>query len=72
MRHKKLSKSDQAFWTKYGIDPGVPSDGGMLLEQIAEIFIAQIQEMSPDEKAILRSRMLRQAGLIKSSGGKLS
>jgi hypothetical protein len=72
MRHKKLSKSDQAFRVKYGIDPGVPDSGGMTTEQLGEAMLQTIRQMSPDQKAILRARMLRRSGLIKPNGGKPS
>jgi hypothetical protein len=71
MRHKKLSKSDQAFWVKYGIDPGVPDSGGMTTEQLGEALLQTVQQMSPDEKAHLRAKMNRGVGIEpKSSGGK--
>jgi hypothetical protein len=70
---RKMSKSDQAFWTKYGISPDAPNaPKGMTTEQLMDAAIKTVQQMTPDEKAILRARMLRSAGLIKSSGGKPS
>lgn len=72
MRHLKLSKSDRQFWKDYGIDPGVPSDNAMTTEQLGEAMLRTISDMSLDQKAILRARMLRSVGLIKSSEGKPS
>jgi hypothetical protein len=46
--------------------------GDMTTEQLMEELLRTVQQMSPDEKAILRARMLRRAGLIKSSEGKPS
>jgi hypothetical protein len=48
-------------------------DEGLLLEEIAEILIAQIQAMTPDEKAHLRAQIDKRMGIApKSSGGKPS
>lgn len=42
----------------------------LTIHQIMEIMIEEVQRMNPDEKAILRARLRRSFGLIKSSGGK--
>lgn len=41
-------------------------------EQLGEAMLETVRAMSPDQKAILRARLLRQFGLIKSSEGKPS
>jgi hypothetical protein len=69
---RKLSKSDRAFWMKHGIDPGVPSGNAMTTEQLGEAMLQTVQAMTPDEKAILRARMWRSVGIVKSSEGKPS
>ncbi len=69
---RTLSKSDRQFWKDYGIDPGVPSSNGMTTEQLGEALLQTVQAISPDQKAILRARILRSVGLIKSSEGKPS
>ena len=82
----QFTKADSKFMRACGIadvKPDAESDAlmlqrhpelgsGMLLEQIAELMITEISKMSPDEKAILRARMSRRSGLIKTGGGKPS
>jgi hypothetical protein len=58
------SESDRIFLLTHSV--------GMTTEQLGEAMLQTIQQMSPDEKAILRARMLRRAGLIKPDGGKPS
>ncbi len=82
-----FTKEDSDFLRECGIAADVKPDAesdalmlqrhpelgsGMLLEQIAELMITEISKMSPDEKAILRARMSRRSGLIKTGGGKPS
>lgn len=69
---RTLSKFDRQFWKDYGIDPGVPLDNAITTEQLGEALLQTVQAMTPDQKAILRARMSRSAGLIKSSEGKPS
>jgi hypothetical protein len=69
---RKLSKSDRQFWKDYGIGPGVPSGNAMTMDQLGEAALRRIRDMSPDQKAILRARVLRSVGLIKPSEGKSS
>ena len=51
---RKMSNSDRRFWTDYGINPGVPSDGSLTTEQLADAMLESIQQMTPQEKAELR------------------
>ncbi len=54
-RRIKLSKSDRAFWTKYGIDPGVPSGNTLTTEQLGGLLLEQVKQMTPEEKAEVRA-----------------
>lgn len=45
---------------------------GLTMDQLGEAMLQTVRRMSPDQKAILRARMLRSVGLIKSSEGKSS
>jgi hypothetical protein len=69
---RKISKSDQAFWTKYGISPDAPNaPRGMLLEDLYEEMMRTISAMSPDEKAHLRYEMRKSSGIPpKTADGK--
>jgi len=60
---KKLSKSDRAFWTKYGIDPGVPESNSMTTEQLGEAMLQTAQAMNADQKAHFRAKMDRSVGI---------
>ncbi len=69
---QKISKSDRAFWTKYGIDPGVPSGNGML-EDLYEAMMRTIRAMDNDQRGHMRAKMRKGVGFAQpSSGGKPS
>jgi hypothetical protein len=57
MRRIKLSKSDRQFWEEHGIDPGVPSDGSITTEQLGDLLLEQVKNVSPQEKAEFRKQL---------------
>ncbi len=69
---RKLSKSDRQFWKDYGNDAGIPLGNAMTTEQLGEAMLRTVQAMTPDEKALLRARMWRSVGIVKSSEGRPS